>query len=89
MKEMVKESRSQKHQHQPLMFVGNIEANDIDIAKKLKLMDKPFSFVRSKIDIDIENAKTDGEPETEVIKKIMSKSIDILKHAGIKEDRFL
>ena len=71
-----------------LIFVGNIEENDIDIAKKLKEMDKPFCFVRSKIDIDIENAKTDGEPETEVIKKIMLKSLDILKHAGIKEARF-
>jgi len=71
-----------------LIFVGNIEENDIEIAKKLKEMDKPFCFVRSKIDIDIENAKHDGEPETEVIKKIMFKSLDILKHAGIKEASF-
>jgi hypothetical protein len=28
-----------------LIFVGNIEENDIEIAKKLKEMDKPICFV--------------------------------------------
>ena len=51
-------------------------------------MDKPFCFVRSKIDIDIANAKTDGEPETEAIEKIKSKALNILWSKGFKEARF-
>ena len=37
-----------------LIFIGNIEENDLEIAKKLKEMEKPFCFVRSKIDLDIQ-----------------------------------
>ena len=71
-----------------LIFVGHIEENDIDIARKLKEMEKPFCFVRSKLDLDIENAKNDGEPEAEVIQKIMSKSSQILLQEGFREARF-
>jgi hypothetical protein len=60
--------------HYVLIFFGNIEDNDIKIAKKLKEMKKPFCFVRSKIDIDFENPKNEGKPKAEAIKKIMSKS---------------
>ena len=71
-----------------LIVVANIDENDIAIAKILKEMDKPFCFVRSKIDIDIANAKTDGEPETEAIEKIKSKALNILWSNGFKEARF-
>ena len=70
-----------------LIFFGNIEDNDIKIAKKLKEMKKPFCFVRSKIDIDFENPKNEGKPKAEAIKKIMSKSSDILGQKGLKEAR--
>ena len=65
-----------------LIFVGNIEENDLEIAKKLKEMEKPFCFVRSKIYLDIQNAKNDGESEKDVVEKIISKSLDNLKYAG-------
>ena len=65
-----------------LIFVGNIEENDLEIAKKLKEMEKPFCFVRSKIDLDIQNAKNDGESEKDAVEKIISKSLDNLKYAG-------
>jgi GTP-binding protein EngB required for normal cell division len=32
-----------------LIFVGNIEENDLEIAKKLKEMEKPFCFVGQKL----------------------------------------
>jgi hypothetical protein len=65
-----------------LIFVRNIEENDLEIAKKLKEMEKPFCFVRSKIDLDILNAKNEGESEKDVVEKIISKSLDNLKNAG-------
>ena len=71
-----------------LILVGNIEKNDIEMAKKLKEMDKPFCFVRSNHDLDIENAKNHGEPEAEAMEEIKSKSLDILRQEGFKEDNF-
>jgi hypothetical protein len=68
-----------------LIFVQNIEENDIEIAKKLKEMDKAFCFVRSKHDLDNENAKNYGVPEAKVIERIKSKSLDILRQKGFKE----
>ena len=65
-----------------LIFVGIIEENDLEIAKKLREMEKPFCFVRSKIDLDILNAKNDGESEKDAVEKIISKSLDNLKYAG-------
>jgi small GTP-binding protein len=65
-----------------LIFVGNIEENDLEIAKKLKEMEKPFCFVRSKIDLDILNARNEGESEKDAVEKIISKSLDNLKYAG-------
>ena len=65
-----------------LILVGNIEQNDLEIAKKLREMEKPFCFVRSKIDFDILNAKNDGESEKDALEKIISKSLDNLKYAG-------
>jgi GTP-binding protein EngB required for normal cell division len=65
-----------------LIFVRNIEENDLEIAKKLIEMEKPFCFVRSKIDLDILNAKNEGESEKYVVEKIISKSLDNLKNAG-------
>ena len=70
-----------------LIFVGNIEENDLEIAKKLKEMEKPFCFVRSKIDLDILNAKNEGESEKDVVEKIISKSLDNLKNAGFYKAR--
>ena len=71
-----------------LIFVGNIDENDIKIAIKLKEMKKPFCFVRSRIDLDIVNAKNGGEPKAEVIKRIRSTSLDILGQEGLREARF-
>jgi len=83
------EERMELHKYDyDLIFVGNIEENDIEIAKKLKEMDKSFCFVRSKLDLDVENAKNDGEPEAEVIEKIKSKALDILWQKGFKEASF-
>ena len=65
-----------------LIFVGNIEENDLEIAKKLREMEKPFCFVRSKIDLDILDAKNEGESEKDAVEKIISKSLDNLKYAG-------
>jgi small GTP-binding protein len=71
-----------------LIFVGNIEENDLEIAKKLKEMEKPFCFVRSKIDLDILNAKNDGESENDAVEKIISKSLDNLEYAGFNKAKF-
>jgi GTP-binding protein EngB required for normal cell division len=71
-----------------LLFVRNIEENDTELAKIFKKIEKPFCFVRSKLDADIENAKNDGESETEAIENTMSKSLSILEHTGLKEARF-
>ena len=71
-----------------LIFVGNIEENDLEIAKKLKEMDKPFCFVRSKIDLDILSAKNDGESENDAVEKIISKSLVILEYAGFNKAKF-
>ena len=73
-----------------LILVGNIEGNDIEIAKKLKEMDKSFCFVRSNIYLDIENDKNYGEPAAEAIyiEKIKSESLDILSQEGFKEAKF-
>jgi GTP-binding protein EngB required for normal cell division len=65
-----------------LIFVGNIEESDLEIAKKLREMEKPFCFVRSKIDLDILDAKNEGESEKDAVEKIISKSLDNLKYAG-------
>ena len=65
-----------------LIFVGNIEENDLEIAKKLREMGKPFCFVRSKIDLDILDAKNEGESEKDAVEKIISKSLDNLQYAG-------
>ena len=71
-----------------LIFVGNIEENDLEIAKKLTEMDKPFCFVRSKIDLDFDNAKNDGKPKDGVIKTINSNSSYILEQNCFKEANF-
>ena len=83
------EEKMELHQYDyVLIFVGNIEENDIEIAKKLKEMDKPICFVRSQIDRDFDNARHDSEPTDEVIKKIKSKSLYILEQNGFKEAMF-
>jgi uncharacterized protein (DUF697 family) len=51
-------------------------------------MDKPFCFVRSQIDRDFDNARSDGESKDEVIKQIMSKSSYILEQNGFKEVKY-
>ena len=71
-----------------LIFVGNIEENDLEIAKKLKEMDIPFCFVRSKIDLDILSSKNDGESENDAVEKIISKSLVILEYAGFNKAKF-
>jgi GTPase SAR1 family protein/uncharacterized protein (DUF697 family) len=71
-----------------LIFVGIIEENDIDIARKLKEMNKFFCFVRSKLDLDIESAKNGGKPEAETMQKIMSESLHILLQEGFNEAKF-
>jgi hypothetical protein len=45
-------------------------------------MGKPFCFVRSKIDLDILDAKNEGESEKDAVEKIISKSLDNLQYAG-------
>ena len=45
--------------------------------------------MRSKLDLDIETAKNDGKSEAEAIEKIMSKSLFILEHTGLKKPDFL
>jgi GTP-binding protein EngB required for normal cell division len=80
------EKRMELHKYDYiLMFVGNIEENDIEIAKTLKEMKKPFCFARSKIDLDIQNAEKDGALEIDIVEKIMSKFSDNLKHAELKK----
>ena len=44
--------------------------------------------MRSKLNVDIENAKNDGDSKAKAIKNIMSKSLSILEHTGLKEARF-
>ena len=83
------EEKMELHKYDFVLFlVRNIEENDIEIAKQLKEMNKPFCFVWSKHDHDIENAKNYGEPEAEAIEKIKSKSLDILRQEGFKEANF-
>ena len=80
------EKRMELHKYDYiLMFVGNIEENDIEITKTLKEMKKPFCFVRSNIGLDIQNAEKDGELEIDIVEKIMSKFSDNLQHAGLKK----
>jgi hypothetical protein len=71
-----------------LIVVGNIEENDIEIAKKLKEMKRPFCFVRSKIDVDIQNSENDGESETDAVKKIKSNLSGNLKDAGLNKAKY-
>lgn len=71
-----------------LIFVGNIEENDTEIAKRLKEMKKTFCFVRSKIDLDIQNAQNDGESQKDVVDKIYSKLSGDLEHAGFSKAKF-
>jgi GTP-binding protein EngB required for normal cell division/uncharacterized protein (DUF697 family) len=83
------EEKTELHKYDyVLIFVGNIEENDIDIARKLKEMNNSFCFVRSKLDLDIESAKNDGQPEAETMEKIMSKSLHILLQEGFSEAKF-
>ena len=71
-----------------LIVVGNIEENDIEIAKKLKEMKRPFCFGRSKIDVDIQNSGTDGESEKDAVEKIKSKLSGNLKDAGLNKTKY-
>jgi GTP-binding protein EngB required for normal cell division len=71
-----------------LIVVGNIEENDIEIAKKLKEMKRPFCFVRSKIDVDILNSVTDGESEKGAVEKIKSNLSGNLKDAGLNKTKY-
>ena len=71
-----------------LIFVANIEGHDIEIAKILRAMKKPFCFVRSKLDLDFQNAKNDRESKENAIEKIVSDSSDILTTSEFKEAMF-
>ena len=55
--------------------------SDKELAKKLKLMNKPFLLVRSKIDVDFQNEKTKiGFQEKEMLRKIRQNCYN-----GVKE----
>jgi hypothetical protein len=71
-----------------LIFVGNIEENDIEIAKKIEAMKIPFCFVRSKMDVDIQNSDKDGESEKGAVEKIKSKLSGNLKDAGLNKVKY-
>ena len=71
-----------------LILVGNIEENDIEMAKKLKGLKRPFCFARSKIDVDIQNSKNDGESEQQAVEKIQSKLSGNLKEAGLNKAKY-
>ena len=45
-------------------------------------------FCWSKIDLDILNAKNDGESENDAVEKIISKSLDNLEYAGFNKAKF-
>jgi GTP-binding protein EngB required for normal cell division len=54
-----------------LIFVNNaLSEDDIWMAGELRKLDKPFSFVRSKIDVDIDNAIPDGKDPEMIIPEI-------------------
>ena len=54
-----------------LIFVNNaLSEDDIWMAGELRKLDKPFSFVRSKIDVDIDNAIHDGKDPEMIIPEI-------------------
>ena len=57
-----------------LIFFNNVVGEDeIWLVRELRKLGKPFALVRSKIDIDIENAKYDGNDEKMVILEITKK----------------
>jgi hypothetical protein len=43
------------------------------LVRELRKLDKPFSLVRSMIDIDIDNAKYDGKDQEKIIPEIKGK----------------
>ena len=54
-----------------IMTASRFTQHDQELAKKLKLMHKPFLFVRSKIDADFQNEKRKiGFQEKEMLRKI-------------------
>ena len=54
-----------------LIFVNNaLSEDDIWMAGELRKLEKPFSFVRSKIDVDIDNAIHDGKDPEMIIPEI-------------------
>ena len=57
-----------------LIFFNNVVGEDeVWLVGELRKLGKPFSLVRSKIDIDIDNAKYDGNDEKMVIPEIKGK----------------
>lgn len=50
-----------------------IMEDDIWVVKELRARGTPYSFIRSKIDVDISNAKDMGKNETEVVNEIRRK----------------
>ena len=57
-----------------LIFSNNVVGEDeVWLVGELRKLGKPFSLVRSKIDIDIDNAKYDGNDEKMVIPEIKGK----------------
>jgi GTP-binding protein EngB required for normal cell division len=54
-----------------LIFVNNVLSEDeVWMAGELRKLDKPFTFVRSKIDVDIDNAIYDGKDPEMIIPEI-------------------
>ena len=62
-----------------LIFVNNaLSEDDIWMAGELRKLDKPFSFVRSKIDVDIDNAIHDGKDPEMIIPEIKRQLKEVL-----------
>lgn len=57
-----------------LIFFDNVLSEDeVWLVRELRKLGKPFSLVRSKIDIDIDNAIHDGKDQEKIISEIKGK----------------
>lgn len=70
-----------------IFFDRVISENDVAVVRELKKMDKPFCFVRSKIDADLENAKYDGRQKSTILFNIRKSAKESLaKYGSLKAD---